>query len=56
MVTHPAAFADFVRELSSPAEALTLPPASLAVPSPGHVAAVAAEYGMELLGPPGIPV
>lgn len=55
MVTEPAPFADFVRELSSPAEALTLPPGSVEMPSPERVTAVAAEYGMDLLGPPGIP-
>jgi quercetin dioxygenase-like cupin family protein len=55
MVTHPAPFADFVRTLSSPAEALTLPPASAEVPTPEHMTAVAAEYGMDILGPPGIP-
>ncbi|MFO7573225.1 MAG: quercetin 2,3-dioxygenase [Gaiellaceae bacterium] len=55
MVTEPAPFADFVRALSSPADALTLPPASVEVPSPEHMTAVAAEYGIEILGPPGIP-
>ncbi|HLF69274.1 MAG TPA: cupin domain-containing protein [Gaiellaceae bacterium] len=55
MVTEPASFADFVRELSVPAEALTLPPASVQPPSPEHMTAVAAEYGIEILGPPGIP-
>jgi quercetin dioxygenase-like cupin family protein len=55
MVTDPAPFADFVRALSEPAQALTLPPASYEAPSPEHMTAVAAEYGMEILGPPGIP-
>lgn len=55
MVTEPAPFADFVRALSEPAGALTLPPPSAQVPSPEHMTAVAAEYGIEILGPPGIP-
>jgi quercetin dioxygenase-like cupin family protein len=55
MVTEPAPFADFVRALSEPARALTLPPDSAEVPSPEHMTSVAAEYGIEILGPPGIP-
>ena len=55
MVTDPAPFADFVRALSVPAQTLTLPPASVVPPSPEHMTAVAAEYGIEILGPPGIP-
>jgi quercetin dioxygenase-like cupin family protein len=55
MVTEPAPFADFVRTLSVPATDLTLPPASVEPPDPEHMTAVAAEYGIEILGPPGIP-
>ncbi len=55
MVTEPAMFADFVRAVSVPAEELTLPPASYQPPSPEELTAVAAEWGMEILGPPGIP-
>jgi hypothetical protein len=55
MVTEPAPFADFVRTLSVPAQALTLPPASVQPPDPERMTAVAAEYGIEILGPPGIP-
>ncbi len=55
MVTDPAPFADFVRAGSVPAEALTLAPASAHVPTPEELTAVAAEYGIEILGPPGIP-
>lgn len=55
MVTDPAPFADFVRALSVPAEAMTLPPAFVEPPTPEHMTAVAAEYGIEILGPPGIP-
>jgi quercetin dioxygenase-like cupin family protein len=55
MVTEPAPFADFVRALSVSADSLTLPPASVQSPSPEHMTAVAAEYGIDILGPPGIP-
>ena len=55
MVTEPAPFADFIRAMSEPAQALTLPPASVQPPTPEELTAVAAEYGMEILGPPGIP-
>jgi hypothetical protein len=41
--------------MSEPAQTLTLPPASVQSPSPEHMTAVAAEYGIEILGPPGIP-
>ncbi len=55
MVTEPAPFADFVRAMSEPAQALMLPPASVQPPDPERMTAVAAEYGIEILGPPGIP-
>ena len=55
MVTEPAPFADFVRAMSEPAQALTFPPASVQPPSPEELTATAAEYGIEILGPPGIP-
>jgi quercetin dioxygenase-like cupin family protein len=55
MVTNPAPFADFVRAMSEQAQALALPPASVQPPTPEELTAVAAEYGIEILGPPGIP-
>jgi len=55
MVTEPAPFADFVRAMSEPAQTLTLPPASVQPPDPEQLTAVAAEYGIEILGPPSIP-
>lgn len=55
MVTEPAMFADFVRKLSVPAQELILPPASYEPPSPEEMTAVAAEWGIEILEPPGIP-
>ena len=55
LVTEPAGFERFVRELSEPAQALTLPPAAIQPPAPERMIALAAEYGIEIVGPPGIP-
>ena len=53
--TEPSGFEDFVRELGEPAETFTLAPATVELPSPERMTAVAAKYGIEILGPPGIP-
>ena len=53
VLTAPGRFDGFVRELSRPAEAQTLPPSPEGPPSPAeleHLAAVAARHGIELLG------
>ena len=55
VVGEPAGFENFVRLLSEPAQALTLPPATIQPPDPQLMMATAAEYGVEILGPPGIP-
>ncbi len=55
LVIEPAGFENFLRALSEPAESLTLPPASVAPPAMDAMMAAAAEYGLEILGPPGIP-
>jgi quercetin dioxygenase-like cupin family protein len=55
LVAEPAGFESFVRTLATPAETLTLPPAPSGPPDLGKIVAVAAEYGIEILGPPGIP-
>ena len=55
VVCEPAGLENFLRALSEPAAALTLPPPSSRPPDVGTLAATAAEYGIELLGPPGIP-
>jgi mannose-6-phosphate isomerase-like protein (cupin superfamily) len=55
VITQPTGFEDFVRTVSEPAKAMTLPPAGGAPPDPAQLAAVAAGYGIEILGPPGIP-
>ena len=55
LVIEPAGFENFLRSLSEPAQSLTLPPASVEPPAMETMMAAAAEYGLEILGPPGIP-
>jgi quercetin dioxygenase-like cupin family protein len=55
LVNEPAGFENFLRALSEPAQTLTLPPSSSEPPDPEQMMATAAEYGIEILGPPGIP-
>jgi quercetin dioxygenase-like cupin family protein len=55
LVVEPAGFENFLLELSEPAQSPTLPPASVEPPAPETMMATAAEYGVEILGPPGIP-
>ena len=55
LVTEPAGFEGFMRALAEPARTLTLPPPASRPPDPERMMALAAEYGIEILGPPGIP-
>jgi quercetin dioxygenase-like cupin family protein len=55
LVGEPAGFEGFVRALSEPAQTHELPPADVQPPDPAVMMATAAEYGIEILGPPGIP-
>jgi quercetin dioxygenase-like cupin family protein len=55
LVTQPAGFESFMRALSEPAQAPTLPPPTSQPPDPERMMAIATEYGVEILGPPGIP-
>jgi quercetin dioxygenase-like cupin family protein len=55
LVTEPAGFEGFVRALAAPAAAPEIPPAPTAPPDMEHVLRAAADYGLEILGPPGIP-
>ena len=55
LVVEPAGLDDFIRELSVPAESLTLPPASVQPPPMDAMMAAAAQHGIEIIGPPGIP-
>jgi quercetin dioxygenase-like cupin family protein len=55
LVTEPAGFEGFVRALAEPAERLEIPPAPSAPPDMTALMTLAAEHGIEILGPPGIP-
>jgi quercetin dioxygenase-like cupin family protein len=55
LVTEPAGFEKFMRALSEPAERLEIPPAPTAPPDMAALVGLAAEHGIEILGPPGIP-
>jgi quercetin dioxygenase-like cupin family protein len=55
LVTEPAGLEQFMRALAEPAERLEIPPAPSASPDMGALAQLAARYGIEILGPPGIP-
>ncbi len=51
----PTGFDQFLKEVSIPATELTLPPDGAAAPDPAQLAAMGAKYGVETLGPPGLP-
>jgi hypothetical protein len=55
LVTEPAGFESFMRLGAEPAKALTLPPPPLGPPDVERLGVLAAEYGIDILGPPGIP-
>jgi len=55
LVTEPGGFESFMRELSQPALTLTPPPPPSAPPDMNLILSTAARYGIEILGPPGIP-
>jgi quercetin dioxygenase-like cupin family protein len=55
LVAEPAGFEDFMRAVGQPAETRTIPPAVTEPPDMNAMVAAAAEYGIEILGPPGIP-
>jgi quercetin dioxygenase-like cupin family protein len=55
LVAEPGGFENFMRELSQPALSPTPPPPPSAPPDMAAIVATAARYGIEILGPPGIP-
>jgi len=55
LVTEPAGFEGFMRSGAEPANALTLPAAPSGPSDLERLGALATEYGIEILGPPGIP-
>lgn len=54
LVTEPAGFEAFMRTCAEPAQSLTVPPPG-EPPDLAHMTAIAAQYGIDILGPPGIP-
>jgi quercetin dioxygenase-like cupin family protein len=55
VVTEPAGFESFMLAVGRPAATLTIPPAAAPPSDPAPLIAAAAECGIEILGPPGIP-
>jgi quercetin dioxygenase-like cupin family protein len=53
--TDPAGFEGFTRALSEPAPRLEIPPPPTEAPDLERLTAIAASYGIEIIGPPGIP-
>jgi quercetin dioxygenase-like cupin family protein len=55
LVTEPAGFENFVRALAQPANERVIPLPATESPDVGAMTRLAADYGIEILGPPGIP-
>ncbi len=55
LVTEPAGFEQFMRAVGEPAARIEIPPAATEPPDVAALTAAAAEYGIEIIGPPGIP-
>jgi quercetin dioxygenase-like cupin family protein len=55
VVTEPAGFESFMRTVGQPAATLTIPPPAAPPSDPAPLIAAAAQCGIEILGPPGIP-
>lgn len=55
LVTEPGGFDRFVRAAGEPAQSLTIPPPPDEPPSLDAMVALAADHGIEIIGPPGLP-
>ncbi len=55
LVTEPAGFEDFMRAAGEPAQRLEIPPPPTEAPDFEGLAGLAASYGIDIVGPPGIP-
>ena len=55
LVTEPAGFEAFMRAAGEPAQSPEIPPAPTEPPDVAALTALAAEHGIEIIGPPGIP-
>jgi quercetin dioxygenase-like cupin family protein len=55
LVAEPAGFESFMRAVAEPAQQLVIPPPATEPPDVARLSAIAADHGIEILGPPGIP-
>ena len=55
LVTEPGGFERFMRAAGAPATRMETPPPATTAPDMAAMNALAAQYGIEILGPPGIP-
>ena len=55
LVVEPAGFESFIRAAGQPAPELVIPPPTTEPPDIARLSALAADHGVEILGPPGIP-
>lgn len=55
LVAEAAGFEEFIRTLAAPADRLEIPAPSGEAPDLDRLVAVAASFGIEIIGPPGIP-
>jgi hypothetical protein len=55
LVTEPAGFERFTRALGQPAERHEIPPPTTEPPDVERLAKLAATFGLQIVGPPGIP-
>jgi hypothetical protein len=55
LVAEPAGFERFMQAVGKPAKRLEIPPPATEPPNMELLVATAAEFGIEILGPPGIP-
>ena len=55
LVTEPAGFEHFVRAIAEPAARREIPPPATEPPDVAALTATAADYGIEIVGPPGLP-
>ena len=55
LVTEPAGFERFTRALGQPAERLEIPPPATEPPDVEGLAQLATTFGLQIVGPPGIP-
>lgn len=55
LVTEPAGFEQFMRAVGEPAQRLEIPPPATEPPDVAALTAAAAQFGIDIIGPPGLP-